>query len=207
MVMEFADKKPMFAGYPVKQGTVYLSAVQLNREITDLPVQATLFAPLVYKIAVSTQKKPQLYATIGISKWINLQDVTLANDATIKVSGNKNEFIPEIRKAGNQTAINLSAYTNMSGIYTLKPQTGSTDATAQTIALNYDRSESDLRFETAESLKTTYNSENINVLTDIDRNFSNVVAQLNEGTPLWKFCIIFVLIFLAAEILLIRFLP
>jgi len=207
MVMEFADKKPMFAGYPVKQGVVYLSAVQLNREVTDLPVQATLFAPLVYKIAVSTQKKPQLYATIGESKWINLQDVTLANDATIKVSSVQNEFIPEIRKAGNQTSVNLSAYTSLAGIYTLKQQAGPTDATAQTIALNYDRSESDLRFETAESLKAAHDSENINVLTDIDRNFSNVVAQLNEGTPLWKFCIIFVLIFLAAEILLIRFLP
>lgn len=206
-VMEFADKKPLIAGYPVKQGTVYLCATPLNREITDLPVQATLFAPLVYKIAVSTQKKPQLYATIGEAKWINLQDVTLGADATVKVKSEANEFIPEIRKIGNQTAVNLSAYTNVAGVYSLVQQGGPQNVPTQTIALNYNRSESDLRFETEETLKNLYGAGNISILADIDRDFSNVVTQLNEGTPLWKFCIIFVLIFLAAEILLIRFLP
>jgi hypothetical protein len=62
-----------------------------------------------------------------------------------------------------------------------------------------------LSFETAASLKERYNAANINVIDDINRDFAGVVTQMNEGTPLWKFCIIFVLIFLAAEILLIRF--
>lgn len=207
MVMEFGDHRPMVAGYPAKQGVIYLSAVPLVREITDLPVQASLFAPMMYKIAVSTQKKMSLYATIGETKWIDLPGINLAGDATLKVKSNNNEFIPEIRKAGNLTAVNLSDYTNVSGIYTLLQPGALADITNQTLALNYNRSESDLSFETASSLKERYNAANINVIDDINRDFAGVVTQMNEGTPLWKFCIIFVLIFLAAEILLIRFLP
>lgn len=207
MVMEFGDHRPMVAGYPAKQGVIYLSAVPLVREITDLPVQASLFAPMMYKIAVSTQKKMSLYATIGETKWIDLPGINLAGDATLKVKSNNNEFIPEIRKAGNLTAVNLSDYTNVSGIYTLLQPGALAGNTNQTLALNYNRSESDLSFETASTLKERYNAANINVIDDINRDFAGVVTQMNEGTPLWKFCIIFVLIFLAAEILLIRFLP
>ena len=207
MVMEFGDHRPMVAGYPAKQGVIYLSAVPLVREITDLQVQASLFAPMMYKIAVSTQKKMSLYATIGETKWIDLPGINLTGDATLKVKSNNNEFIPEIRKAGNLTAVNLSDYTNVSGIYTLLLPGAPEGNTNQTLALNYNRSESDLSFETAASLKERYNAANINVIDDINRDFAGVVTQMNEGTPLWKFCIIFVLIFLAAEILLIRFLP
>ncbi|HRG85557.1 MAG TPA: BatA domain-containing protein [Chitinophagales bacterium] len=207
MVMEFGDHRPMVAGYPAKQGVIYLSAVPLVREITDLPVQASLFAPMMYKIAVSTQKKMSLYATIGETKWIDLPGINLTGDATLKVKSNNNEFIPEIRKAGNLTTVNLSDYTNVSGIYTLLQPSAVSGNTNQTLALNYNRSESDLSFETASSLKERYNAANINVIDDINRDFAGVVTQMNEGTPLWKFCIIFVLIFLAAEILLIRFLP
>lgn len=206
-VMTFSDQKSMFAGFPVLQGNIYLCATPLNRDITDLPVQATLFAPLMYKIAVSAQKKPQLYTTIGQEKWINLPEVQLSNDATIKVRNNENEFIPQIRTIGNRTTINMSAYSKSAGIYSIIEPGAPKASSPQTLALNYNRSESDLSFETAETLSEAYNAPNITVLDNIKRNFVNVVTQLNEGTPLWKYCIIFVLIFLAAEILLIRFLP
>ena len=159
----------------------------------------------MYKIALNTQKGAELFSTIGETKWIDLKGIVLAGDQTLKVKSDANEFIPEIRKVGNATAINLSAYTNEAGIYNIIP--GGAAVTGQLLALNYDRSESDLRFYTTDVLKEMYDAPNINVMVDIDRDFTNVVAQMNEGTPLWKFCIIFVLIFLAAEIALIRLLP
>ncbi|MFI5171091.1 MAG: BatA domain-containing protein [Chitinophagales bacterium] len=206
-IMLFADKKPMMARYPAGEGVIYLSAVPLDRNITDLPVQVNLFVPMMYKIALSTQKKSALYTNIGETKWIDLKDIQLAGDQTLKVKSADNEFIPEIRKAGNITEINLSTYTNLAGIYSISGGSGASEATAQTLALNYNRSESELSFFSNDELKEKYNAANFNIIDDIDRDFSNVVTQLNEGTPLWKFCIIFVLIFLAAEIALIRLLP
>ncbi len=206
-IMTFADKKPMIASYSVNDGIIYLSAVPLDRSVTDLSVQGSLFAPMMYKIAINTQKKSPLYTTIGETKWIDLKDTKLSGDQTLKVKSEGNEFIPEIRKAGNITEINISAYTNMAGIYSIYGESGLATSVPQTLALNYNRSESELSFFTKDELDKKYNSTNINIIDDIDRNFSNVVTQLNEGTPLWKFCIIFVLIFLAAEIALIRLLP
>jgi hypothetical protein len=136
-----------------------------------------------------------------------LPGISLSGDATLKVRSDKNEFIPEIRKAGNQTAVNLSQYTNEAGIYEIVQSGNKPQNVGQTLALNYNRSESDLSFETPESLKSLYSAPNVTIFDNIKTNFSNVVSRMNEGTPLWKFCIIFVLIFLAAEILLIRFLP
>jgi len=204
-ILLFADKKPMITVCPVNKGAIFLSAVPFNREVTDLPVQGGLFVPMMYKIALNTQKGAELFSTIGESKWIDLKGIVLAGDQTLKVKSAANEFIPEIRNVGNSTAINLSAYTNEAGIYNVIP--GGTTQTEQLLALNYDRSESDLRFYSKDVLKEMYDAPNFNIMDDIDRNFTNVVAQINEGTPLWKFCIIFVLIFLAAEIALIRLLP
>ncbi len=204
-ILIFADNKPMFAVSAVDNGAIFLSAVPFNREITDLPVQGGLFVPLMYKIALNTQKGAELFSTIGETKWIDLKGIELDGDQTLKVKSAINEFIPEIRKAGNTTAINLSAYTNEAGIYNIIP--GSASLSEQLLALNYDRSESDLRFYSTDVLKEMYNAPNFNIMDDIERDFTNVVAQMNEGIPLWKFCIIFVLIFLAAEIALIRLLP
>lgn len=207
-VLLFADKKPMLTMSAVNKGVLFLSAVPLNRDITDLPVQGGLFVPIMYKIALNTQKGSGLFATIGETNWIDLQGIILAGDQTLKVKSADNEFIPEIRKAGNATSINLSAYTNEAGIYNVIPGNGNqATSSSQLLALNYNRSESNLSFFSKDDLEKMYDSPNFNVIDDIDRDFTNVVAQMNEGTPLWKFCIIFVLIFLAAEIALIRLLP
>ncbi len=207
-VLVFADKKPMIATSSVNKGALYLSAVPFNRDITDLPVQGGIFVPMMYKIALNTQKNASLYATIGETKWITLNDISLSGDQTLKVKSADNEFIPEMRKTGNNTEINLSAYTNNAGLYNvISGVSGNDVATTQLLALNYERSESNLSFYDKDALKDMYDAANFTILDNPERDFTNVVAQLNEGTPLWKFCIIFVLIFLAVEIALIRFLP
>ncbi len=98
--------------------------------------------------------------------------------------------------------INLSTYEGEAGIYYAESENYQ-----QAIALNYNRTESNLLFYTNEELKEKYNSDNINILDKPEQNLSGIVTQLNEGTPLWKLCVIFALIFLAAEIILIRLLP
>lgn len=205
-IMTFSDGRPLLAKYTAGKGSLYVCATALDRKITDLPVQGGLFVPLMYKIAVSTQRNSALYATIGQSKWITLNDIALAGDETITVKSKSNEFIPEIRKTGIATEINLSAYTSEAGVYSLTAAAGGQNS-GQTIALNYNRLESNLSFYNADDLRKIYNTPNVQVISNVDRDLAAVVATESEGTPLWKFCIIFVLIFLAAEILLIRLLP
>ena len=205
-LLQFTDGQSMLARYPAYQGFLYVSAVPLDRTITDLPVQAGLFAPLMYKMAVSNTQRLPLYANIGEAGWIDLPGVQLPGDAVIRVKNQGGEWIPEIRRSGNRVAVNLSSYVHTAGLYELLPDvTG--ERADQLLAMNYNRRESDMQFADAKALANQYSGDNVAVISDPDRNLTGMVMQMATGTPLWKFCIIFALVFLAAEIMLIRFMP
>lgn len=206
MLLRFTDRQAMMARYASGDGYIYLSAVPLDRTVTDLPVQAGLFAPIMYKVAVSNARRLPAYANIGEMGWINLPGIQLPGDATIKVESKGNEFIPEIRRTGNSVAVNLSSYVQQAGWYTIVPDKQMVNSD-QLLALNYNRSESDMSFADASALKELYAASNQEIISDIDRNFTGMVTLMATGTPLWKYCIIFVLVFLAAEIAIIRLMP
>lgn len=201
-IFRFNDGHPMFAAYPGGKGSVYLSAVPLDRKFSDLPVQGGLFVPLMYKIAISGKRELPLYLTIGEDEWIPLRLPGIAADERISAKSAETEFIPQVRNTGNATEINMSRYADRSGIYTI--QSGDAE---ERIALNYDRSESDLSCFTPGDLSAKYNTKNIAVISNPDKNLTDLVAGMQGGTPLWKLCIILALVFLAAEAILLRFLP
>ncbi len=201
-VLTFADGKPMIATYPAGKGNILLFASPLAKEFTDLPVQGGYFVLVMYKFAISGNKTGSVYATIGNEKWIVLNDFSVAGDQTVKVKSEQAEFIPEMRTAGTDVEVNLSNYTNQAGLYEVVGSSAS-----QTIALNYNRVESDLSFYSEDELNNLYDINNVTIIDNPDQDLTGMVAQLSNGTPLWKYCVIFALLFLAAEILLIRFLP
>lgn len=200
-IMTFADGKPFIATYPVREGNILITAAPPLKEFTDLPVQG-YFVLIMYQFAINSEKQGEIYSTIGNEKWIVLNDLNISGDQTVHVKSEKNEFIPEMRKTGNKIEVNLSNYTNISGLYQVEG-----NSSTQTIALNYNRSESDLSFYSNDELAEMFDAKNITIFDHPEQNLTGVVAQLSGGIPLWKYCVIFALIFLATEILLIRWLP
>ena len=90
------------------------------------------------------------------------------------------------------------------GNYELK-QAGKISAV---IPFNYDRSESDLTCFTGSELDNVISTSgmlNMKPLQAGNENLSVTLQRMSEGIHLWKWCIILALIFLAAEVLLIRF--
>jgi hypothetical protein len=91
------------------------------------------------------------------------------------------------------------------GIYKVKQA----DSTLAVLAFNYNRTESPNNFESADQLKETLETSGWNNSTVLDgsvKELRQAVMQLDEGQPLWKIFIILALLFLLAEVLLIRFL-
>jgi hypothetical protein len=77
------------------------------------------------------------------------------------------------------------------------------------LAFNYNRTESPNNFETSDQLKElleTSGWKNAAVLDGSVKELRQAVMQLDEGQPLWKIFILLALLFLLAEVLLIRFL-
>jgi hypothetical protein len=76
------------------------------------------------------------------------------------------------------------------------------------ISFNYDRKESDLTCFVPDAIQDQIaksNNASLHLIEPSHTDLSHTVAQLSEGKRLWKYCILLVLLFLAAEILLIRF--
>jgi hypothetical protein len=86
------------------------------------------------------------------------------------------------------------------GIYDLKKQ----DSLVVVLSFNDNRSESDLSyFTSAELTRLVPNSSQ--VIEAGNGLLKEELSDINFGTQLWKLCIILALIFLAAEVLLVRY--
>ncbi|MEC8323093.1 MAG: hypothetical protein VXZ57_00275, partial [Bacteroidota bacterium] len=70
--------------------------------------------------------------------------------------------------------------------------------TLQYLSFNYDREESLLKYHNLDNLK------DFNVLDSVSKALESIKSEVNIN-ELWKWFVIFALIFLAAEILVLKF--
>jgi hypothetical protein len=61
-----------------------------------------------------------------------------------------------------------------------------------------------MEFYSLDELKKKFGESVIVLDGTYARDFKNILAGEKKGTPLWKYCLIFVLIFLLVETLLLR---
>ena len=115
------------------------------------------------------------------------------------VKGNQS-IIPDVRQQEGSTILYVSDQLQQTGLYNLQKQ----DSTLAIMAFNDNRSESDLSYFSRDDLKKSL-PDGGNILLGSKGSLKDAVTQTNLGMQLWKVCIILALIFLAAEILIIRF--
>lgn len=186
--------------FDVGKSFVYLQAVPLNAEFSDLQAKA-IFAPMVYNAAVYKKNNQPLFYTIGKDNLLELKNGNTTNESVYKLSNGKNEFIPENRSVGNTVLLRVNTTLSSDGIYAISAN----DKNLGIAAFNFDRTESNLKFTEKADLKNIFNQKNQIVLDNTKANLSAEVKQIKDGVLLWKVCVILSLLFLLIEILLIRF--
>lgn len=191
---------PLVAKFDVGNGYVYMQAVPLNNNFTDLAAK-TLFAPMVYNMAVHKKNNQPLFYTIGRDNLIELKEESAEGENVYKLSNRKNEFIPETRTLGTTTVLRVNSILPSDGFYDIIKN----NKTVGIVAFNFDRTESQLKFADKETLKNLFAQKNQIIIDNANSNLSAAVKQIKEGTLLWKVCVILSLLFLLAEVLLIRF--
>lgn len=191
---------PLLEKLDAGKGFIYLQAVPLNGEFSDLQARA-IFAPMVYNCAVYKKNDQPLYYTIGRDNLIELRNESATGESVYKLSNGKNEFIPENRSLGNTVLLRVNNTLPSDGHYSVS----SNNRALGIAAFNFDRSESDLRFADKAGLKNIFNRKNQLVLENSNAGLSAEVKQIKDGILLWKLCVILSLSFLLAEILLIRY--
>jgi hypothetical protein len=200
-ILTLKDGSTFFSRYPFQNGSLYVCASPLDKSFSELPVHG-IFVPMLYKMAVLSMRSGNIAYFIGDKTRVEIAAVKGTGDKVYKVKGDNVEFIPEQFAVGNKILLGLNEQVRKAGFY--KVSLENTDLN-EILALNFDRKESDLKFFTATELKEKYTGNNVSVVDGAHAEVAAVVKELNRGTPLWKFCIILVLVFLALETVLLRF--
>ena len=116
----------------------------------------------------------------------------------------KTDMIPRHRITSSGIDISFNNMITVAGHYDLT----SGNKKLSVLSFNYDRKESDLTLLTPDQITLLMNENHIQNFTTLDGaipDLTKKLKQLNEGIALWKYCILFVLVFLMIETLLLRF--
>ncbi len=187
------------------QGTTFILSTPLNDQFTNFHRHA-LFVPVMYRMASLSKKSFEApYYNINLPT-ISLRLDSLNKQDIFKLAyeNMENELIPNQRISVNELVMELPKNTLQPGFYDLKLD----DQTKATLAFNLDKKESYLDQMNMNEINNSFSYKNNVTIFDVNDadNFSNEVKKNKFGVPLWKYAIILSLIFLLAEVLLIRFL-
>ncbi|MEP6928467.1 MAG: BatA and WFA domain-containing protein [Flavobacterium sp.] len=155
--------------------------------------QSPLIVPLFYKMGQNNQKTGVNALTIGNNQPYFV-DVLLTKDAILEVKGNDDSFIPIQQILNNKVKLVFNDFPETAGNYSVFDKKN----WVENLSFNYKRSESDLSsantsvvsdFKTADTISTIFNT----------------LQTERTDSQIWKWFVIFALLFLALEMAIIKF--
>ncbi len=198
-LMALAGGQPFWAENSSGRGKAYVSAVALNEDFSNLPRHA-LFLPTIFRIALLSGHDQPLFYTLGVDESIEIAPVQTNEKQLLKLVKDSISIIPDVRQQEGSTLLYVSDQVQQTGTYNLRKA----DSTIAVLAFNDNRNESDLSYLTADDLSKIL-PKSTTILQAGKASLKNAVSEINIGLQLWKLCIILALIFLAAEIVLVRY--
>ncbi|GGE42265.1 putative membrane protein (TIGR02226 family) [Pedobacter psychrotolerans] len=199
-ILMLPGRKLFFAKYGMGNGSVYLSATGLNTGDGNL-ARHPVFVPLMYRIALSGGTAGGLYHYLGSDNVLSGKKIDIGKNQTLKLKADNFETIPEIRQVDGKTLIYTADQVRNAGFYNLSLA----DSILAVYAFNSSRKESDMHYLSKAELNNLAGNSHLKIF-DTDQDAIKLTAGADKiGQTLWKLCLILSLIFIAAEIFLIRF--
>ena len=198
-LMELAGRQAFWSAYAIGRGKVYVSAVPLSDGFSNLQRHA-LFVPVMFRIALLSGHDQPLFYTLGQDDYIAVAPFQSDDKQVLKLTKGNFSLIPDLRDQQGDARLFIGDQLPEAGNYELKKQ----DSTLAVVAFNNSRAESDMSYLEPSVLKADF-PQAAPVLQPGSASIRGDVADLNLGLQLWKLCIILALIFIGAEILLVRY--
>lgn len=192
--------KLFFARYQIGNGQIYLSATGLENEDSNF-AKHPVFVPLMYKIAFASAKEQPIYYTVKKDNILESEKIELGANQSLKLIADNFEVIPEMRQSNGKTLLYVADQIKRAGFYDIKKG----DSILAVVAFNDNRIESDMHYSAQSDLQKLFGKQQVVLLDPKSDSIASFVSAKNNGTELWKLCLILVLVFIAIEILLIRF--
>lgn len=203
-LLKYKSGQPFLSSISNGKGSIYLFASPLKSRFSNLPKHA-IFVPIMYKMALAskTESERLAYTFDEDLATVSLEGVNKGD--VFKLKEQEVEFIPSQRVVGNELKINIPKTNMEANTYELR--NSKTDQLVGQVAFNYTQQESRLEYYTLEELRTHFKEyKNVQIFDNIDPDrFAQTFQNQNIAQPLWRYALIFALLFLLAEILIIRF--
>ncbi|WP_369998128.1 BatA domain-containing protein [Winogradskyella sp.] len=171
----------------------YAFAAALNKDNSNFK-NSPLIVPVLYNIGKQSLKLPQLYYSIGRPNTIAI-DAVLGQDDILTLSSEDNSVIPLQKTFSKSVVIETEDYPNTAGILNVKNK----EQILQNLSFNYNRNESNLNYRNLQNLGNA----------DVNNSLANTISNIKSSTnvnALWKWFVIFAMVFLILEILLLKYL-
>jgi Aerotolerance regulator N-terminal len=181
------------------QGNLYLLGSALQAEYGSFSNHA-LFLPVMYRIAaISQRKQDQLYYLLT-ERQININTDSLPSNSILSLSGSV-EVTPSQRSLNKQTMLDLAGLELQPDFYVARVGTD----TLTWLALNQTKHESRLSTLSEDELLSAFEGNALVYDINTQTFASSNITDSYQGKALWKYMLILSLLFLATEMLLLRF--
>lgn len=188
-VLSYADGNSFLKGI----NGIYSFSSALNEENSNFK-NSPLIVPTLYNLGKQSLKLSQLYYTIGQPNSIAINAV-LGQDDILTLGNSENTVIPLQKSYSKIVVLETNDYPENAGIYQVKNKS----EVIQNLSFNYNRTESNLNYLDLKSIT------NVSVNESLAATINDIKSSATINA-LWKWFVIFALVFLIIEILLLKYL-
>lgn len=191
-VLSYEDQTPFLVGIQNPVSSVYVFVAPINKTNSNFQ-NSPLIVPTFYNMAQSSIRTGIIATTIGENKPFMI-DALLSKDEIVSIKNTNDasgeKFIPVQQLLNDKVKLTFNDYPEQAGNFGVFKQ----DALLKNISFNYARTESDLQAnpDAVSDFKTAENADIV---------FSQLQTNRTDNA-IWKWFVIFALLFLVTEILI-----
>ena len=203
-VMTYRNGLDYLSAFEIGFGNLYVLNAPLQKALNSLSDNPSIFVPMIYKMASSSNEDSALAYTIGRDDIVSvkLDKKQSESDGVYAMANGVNEFIPAQQFINGQIELNVYGQLNTAGTYNLETPKG---GKAAELAYNYDRLESDLEYLTDTELAEIFGNGAEIIGYSLKADLTEIVQENENGMRLWTLFLMLALLFLLGESLILRF--
>jgi len=188
--------------YDKGKGHIYQFAVSLEDDWSNFQ-QNQLFVPILFRLAFMKKTGLPLSYTIGNNELLKPVRAIRNSQKPLVLKKGTFEIMVEKIIRNNEIFFTENNQVKEGGIYELLD--ADNRLPIQSVGFNYNRAESDVETLETSEIKSLFSNPNVKVYDKSDIPLNTLIKQEENGKPLWRLFIWLALLFIAIEILLLRF--
>ena len=188
-ILSYEDQSVFLTSIQNPLSSVYVFAAALNKKNSNFQ-NSPLIVPTFYNMAQSVQKTGVSSFIIGENNPI-LIDATLGKDEIVSIKNEDEKFIPIQQILNNKVKLTCTDYPQQAGNFAVFKQ----DEWLKNVSFNYNRTESNISNDIENLLSDFTVKESI-------ENYFDTLQTDRSDNNLWKWFVIFALLFLVLEVLI-----